>query len=120
MYFIKGVLIAVMLAGFTAGFPVQARQVVTDDDNQVVDDNNATPNGATITPPQSAILSVPCVNGGGSGGWMYQNLPEHYFPIGLITVNEWSPRSIPEHSMYDPEALWSQYGTCIIVPARYP
>jgi hypothetical protein len=77
-------------------------------------------NDVTVTEQQSTILSVPCVNGGGSGGWMYEGLPEHYFPIGLVTVNEWPLRSIPEHSMYDPEATWNEYGTCIIVPAKYP
>ncbi len=65
-------------------------------------------------------LAVPCVNGGGSGGWMYENLPSHYFPLGLITVNEWPLRSINTHPNYDPKAPWNKYGTCVIVPAKYP
>ncbi|MEM6256643.1 MAG: hypothetical protein AAF215_10885 [Cyanobacteria bacterium P01_A01_bin.123] len=69
---------------------------------------------------QSTQLSVPCVNGSGSGGWMYEDLPTHYFPLGLITVNEWPLRSIPDHPMYDTNASWSTYGTCIIIPAKYP
>ena len=68
----------------------------------------------------SATLSVPCVNGGGSGGWMYEDLPGHYFPLGLINVNEWPLRSISDHPMYEPDVPWNTYGTCIIVPAKYP
>lgn len=64
------------------------------------------------------ILSVPCVDGGGSGGWMYENLPDEYFPLGLITANQWPLRSVADHPMYDPEAAWNTYATCIIVPAR--
>lgn len=66
------------------------------------------------------ILSVPCVNGGGSGGWMYEGLPDEYFPLGLITANQWPTRSVADHPMYDPSASWNTYATCIIVPARQP
>jgi hypothetical protein len=70
---------------------------------------------------QSGTLSVPCFDGGGSGGWMFgEEMPEHYFPIGIITVNGWPLRSIPDHPMYNPDAPWNEYGTCIIVPAKYP
>ena len=66
-------------------------------------------------------IAIPCVNGGGSGGWMYsENLPSRYFPLGVITVNEWPLRSIATHPMYDRKAPWNKYGTCIVVPARYP
>lgn len=64
------------------------------------------------------ILSVPCVDGGGSGGWMYEGLPDKYFPLGLITANQWPSRSTSDHPMYDPDASWNTYATCVIVPAR--
>lgn len=65
-------------------------------------------------------LAVPCVNGGGSGGWMFKNLPDHYFPLGLIKVNESPVRSIKKHPMYVPNVPTNKYGTCVIVPAKYP
>jgi hypothetical protein len=64
------------------------------------------------------MLSVPCVNGGGSGGWMYENLPDEYFPLGLISANQWPLRSVPDHPMYDPDSPWDKYATCVIVPAN--
>jgi len=69
---------------------------------------------------KSETVAVPCFNGGGSGGWMYNNLPKHYFPLGLITVNETPIRSIKAHPDYNPNAPWNKYGTCVIVPAKYP
>ena len=66
------------------------------------------------------ILSVPCFDGGGSGGWMYEGLPNEYFPLGLITANQWPTRSVAEHPMYNPNALWNKYATCIVVPAHQP
>jgi hypothetical protein len=94
-----------------------------------IDGNNNDNNQVAITEkgdinikkPDSATLSVPCVNGGGSGGWMYQpGMPEHYFPLGLINVNEWPLRSESKHPMYDPSNQRNKYATCIIVPAKYP
>ena len=66
------------------------------------------------------ILSVPCFDGGGSGGWMYEGLPDEYFPLGLITANEWPLCSVADHPMYNPDAPWNKYATCIIVPANRP
>ena len=66
------------------------------------------------------ILSVPCVDGGGSGGWMYEGLPDEYFPLGLITANQWPLRAVADHPMYNPNAPWNKYATCIIVPANQP
>ena len=71
-------------------------------------------------PVLGETLAVPCVNGGGSGGWMFKNLPDHYFPLRLITVNESPVRSIERHPMFVPNVLTNKYGTCVIVPARYP
>ena len=67
--------------------------------------------------PTPAILSVPCFNGGGSGGWMYEGLPDEYYPLGLITTNSWPLRSVSDHPMYNPNAPQNKYATCIIVPA---
>lgn len=71
-------------------------------------------------PAAAETLAVPCVNGGGSGGWTFENLPSDYFPLGLITVNETPLRSVKDHPFYDSKAPWNKYGTCVIVPARYP
>jgi hypothetical protein len=73
-----------------------------------------------ITKPGSTTLAVPCVDGGGSGGWMFEGLPEHYFPLGMISVDEWPLRAIEKHPMYDPKSRWNRYGTCVIVPSKYP
>ena len=70
--------------------------------------------------PTPEILSVPCFDGGGSGGWMYEGLPDEYFPLGLIAANEWPLRSVADHPMYNPDAPWNKYATCIIVPANRP
>lgn len=64
------------------------------------------------------ILSVPCVDGGGSGGWMYEDLPDEYFPIGLVSANQWPTRSVADHPMYNPDSPWNKYATCVIVPAN--
>ena len=72
-------------------------------------------NTAQSTP---GILSVPCFDGGGSGGWMYEDLPAEYFPLGLISANEWPLRSASEHPMYNPDAPWNKYATCVVVPAN--
>ena len=66
------------------------------------------------------ILSVPCFDGGGSGGWMYGSLPDEYFPLGLIAANQWPLRSVADHPMYNPDAPWNKYATCVIVPASQP
>jgi len=63
------------------------------------------------TPVMAETLAVPCFNGGGSGGWMYKGFPKHYFPVGLIKVNETPLRSVKDHPMYDPRAPWNRYGT---------
>ena len=73
---------------------------------------------ANTVQPTPAILSVPCFDGGGSGGWMYEGLPTEYFPLGLIAVNEWSLRSVSDHPMYNPNAPRNKYATCIVVPAN--
>ena len=75
---------------------------------------------ANTVQPTPEILSVPCFDGGGSGGWMYEGLPDEYFPLGLITANEWPLRSVADHPMYNPDAPWNKYATCIIVPANRP
>ena len=65
-------------------------------------------------------LSVPCVNGGGSGGWMFNNLPDYYFPLKIIKINKLPPSSIKKHPMYVPNVFTNGYGTCIVIPAKYP
>jgi len=72
------------------------------------------------TPVLAETLAVPCFNGGGSGGWMYNNLPDHYFPVGLIAVNEYPIRNVKNHPFYNPNHPWEKYATCVIVPAKYP
>ena len=65
------------------------------------------------------VISVPCVNGGGSGGWMLGgNLPKEYFPVVILGINQWVPRSVEAHPFYDPKATWNKYGTCAIAPSR--
>jgi hypothetical protein len=73
-----------------------------------------------IVQPTPEILSVPCFDGGGSGGWMYENLPDEYFPVGLVAANQWPTRSVRDHPMYNSEAPWNKYATCVIVPASQP
>ena len=72
------------------------------------------------SPVFGKTLAVPCVNGGGSGGWMYSNLPDHYFPLKLIKINKLPPSSIKVHPMYTPNISTNKYGTCIVIPAKYP
>ena len=86
-----------------ASYPVQAQEI-----------------GGQNIQATPGILSVPCFDGGGSGGWMYEGLPDEYFPIGLITANQWPLRSVADHPMYNPDAPWNRYATCIIVPANQP
>ena len=64
------------------------------------------------------IISVPCFDGGGSGGWMYENLPDEYFPLGFISANQWPIRSVSDHPMYNPDAPWNKYATYVVVPAN--
>jgi len=76
--------------------------------------------GLGAHPALSETLAVPCVNGGGSSGWMYNSLPKHYFPLGLIAVNETPIRNVKNHPDFNPNYPWQKYATCVIVPAKYP
>jgi len=70
-------------------------------------------------PAYSEIITVPCYDGGGSGGWMFSDrLPKKYFPLTIVAVNEVPLRSIKDHPMYDPKAPWNKYGYCAVVPSH--
>jgi len=75
---------------------------------------------ALSTGPAAAdTISVPCFNGGGSGGWMFgENVSKKYFPVVIIGINQWKPGMAKEHPDYDPAAPWNKYGTCAIVPSH--
>lgn len=72
------------------------------------------------SPVFGKTIEVPCVNGGGSGGWMFSNLPGHYFPLKLIKINKLPQSSIKKHPMYVPNVFTNTYGTCIVIPAKHP
>lgn len=70
---------------------------------------------------QRDIINVPCFDGGGSGGWMFEpGLPEKYFPISILKVQQWPLRSYPDHPMYEPGNEFAKYGTCSIIPSDHP
>ncbi|MFY7873390.1 MAG: hypothetical protein ACOVQL_13585 [Limnohabitans sp.] len=70
---------------------------------------------------QRDILNVPCFNGGGSGGWMFEpGLPKEYFPIAILNIQRWAIRNYPNHPMYEPDHKTAQYATCSIVPSNHP
>lgn len=83
--------------------------------NQILGDGN------TINQGQRDIVNIPCVDGGGSGGWMFEaDTPEEYYPINILKVQQWAIRNYPDHPMYDPDDKFSKYGTCAIIPTENP
>ena len=69
-----------------------------------------------VSPAEAKVLAVPCVNGGGSGGWMMSKpLPHRYYPIVILKVQEWPLRNASQHPSYNQKASWNKYGTCAIV-----
>lgn len=69
---------------------------------------------------QKKAISVPCMNGGGSGGWLFENLPQHYFPLTEVSVEEWPKHLAMKHPLYQANIPWNRYGTCKVIPSKYP
>lgn len=87
----------------------------TGNGNQIVGNNN------TISQGQRDIINLPCFNGGGSGGWMFESgTPNEYYPITILKVQEWPLRSYPDHPQYKPDSKFAKYGTCAIIPSGNP
>lgn len=81
---------------------------------------------ASITLAMSSVsaesMTVPCYDGGGSGGWMFpSSIPESWFPLRTIKVRELHRGSKEErmHPDFDPQyAKFTRYGYCTVAPTH--
>ena len=67
-------------------------------------------------PVEAKIMTGPCKDGGGSGGWMFEanSIPDHHFPVVILSVSQMKPGQYSEHPMYDAPREWDRYGYCAI------
>lgn len=88
---------------------------------------------ASVSIANAGTITVPCSNGGGSGGWMFgkpANLSENMFPLEIIEVKELPQGSKEEKNHpdydeyihpgdpdYDGHGSFPRHGYCTISPA---